>query len=173
MLGFFHLLFWGDINRRLRAFDADDGKILWEVPVGGMVEIPAAALALGLLTKRLDFLSVGTNDLIQYTLAIDRTDDSVAHLYDPLHPAVLTLVASTIQTATRGGVPVAVMQGRVPLYEGSSADAMTGPLRLFRRMGAKTLAALKEHGAVYLNAIGGAALAIFSILKIAFGGVPA
>jgi phosphotransferase system enzyme I (PtsI) len=58
--------------------------------------------------KRLDFLSIGTNDLIQYTLAIDRTDDAVAHLYDPLHPAVLTLVANTIQTATRGGVPVAV-----------------------------------------------------------------
>jgi phosphotransferase system enzyme I (PtsI) len=78
------------------------------VPVGGMIEIPAAALALPIFMRRLNFLSIGTNDLIQYTLAIDRTDDSVAHLYDPLHPAVLTLVAGTIQTATRGGVPVAV-----------------------------------------------------------------
>jgi len=78
------------------------------IPIGGMIEIPAAALALPILMRRLDFLSIGTNDLIQYTLAIDRTDDSVAHLYDPLHPAVLTLVAGTIQTATRGGVPVAV-----------------------------------------------------------------
>jgi phosphotransferase system enzyme I (PtsI) len=79
-----------------------------EVQIGGMIEIPAAALALPIFMRRLNFLSIGTNDLIQYTLAIDRTDDSVAHLYDPLHPAVLTLVAGTIQTATRGGVPVAV-----------------------------------------------------------------
>ena len=78
------------------------------VQVGGMIEIPAAALALPMFMKRLDFLSLGTNDLIQYTLAIDRTDDAVAHLYDPLHPAVLHLVAHTIQTANRGGVPVAV-----------------------------------------------------------------
>jgi len=79
-----------------------------DIMIGGMIEIPAAALALPIFMRRLNFLSIGTNDLIQYTLAIDRTDDSVAHLYDPLHPAVLTLVAGTIQTATRGGVPVAV-----------------------------------------------------------------
>ena len=78
------------------------------VQVGGMIEIPAAALALPMFMKRLDFLSLGTNDLIQYTLAIDRTDDAVAHLYDPLHPAVLHLISHTIQTAHRGGVPVAV-----------------------------------------------------------------
>jgi phosphoenolpyruvate-protein phosphotransferase (PTS system enzyme I) len=79
-----------------------------EIEIGGMIEIPAAALALPIFMRRLNFLSIGTNDLIQYTLAIDRTDDAVAHLYDPLHPAVLALVAGTIQTATRGGVPVAV-----------------------------------------------------------------
>jgi phosphoenolpyruvate-protein phosphotransferase (PTS system enzyme I) len=79
-----------------------------EIEIGGMIEIPAAALALPIFMRRLHFLSIGTNDLIQYTLAIDRTDDAVAHLYDPLHPAVLSLVAGTIQTATRGGVPVAV-----------------------------------------------------------------
>jgi len=78
------------------------------IPVGGMIEIPAAALALPAFMKRLSFLSLGTNDLIQYTLAIDRTDDAVAHLYDPLHPAVLQLVARTIQTANRAGTPVAV-----------------------------------------------------------------
>jgi phosphoenolpyruvate-protein phosphotransferase (PTS system enzyme I) len=78
------------------------------IEVGGMIEIPAAALALPIFMRKLNFLSIGTNDLIQYTLAIDRTDDAVAHLYDPLHPAVLSLVASTIQTATRGGMPVAV-----------------------------------------------------------------
>ncbi|MDA1117002.1 MAG: phosphoenolpyruvate--protein phosphotransferase [Proteobacteria bacterium] len=79
-----------------------------DIQVGGMIEIPAAALSLPMFMKRLDFLSLGTNDLIQYTLAIDRTDDAVAHLYDPLHPAVLHLVAHVIQTATLGGVPVAV-----------------------------------------------------------------
>ena len=78
------------------------------VEVGGMIEIPAAALSLGPFLRRLDFLSIGTNDLIQYTLAIDRTDGSVAHLYDPLHPAVLKLIAQTIQSAQRVGVPVAV-----------------------------------------------------------------
>ncbi len=76
--------------------------------VGGMIEIPAAALSLGPFVKRLDFLSIGTNDLIQYTLAIDRTDEAVAHLYDPLHPAVLRLVYQTIQVGSRAGVPVAI-----------------------------------------------------------------
>jgi len=79
-----------------------------EMPIGGMIEVPAAALALESLLDLLDFVSIGTNDLIQYTLAIDRTDDSVAHLYDPLHPAVLHLVAHVIRTATKLGVPVSV-----------------------------------------------------------------
>ena len=78
------------------------------VEIGGMIEIPAAALSLGPFLRRLDFLSIGTNDLIQYTLAIDRTDGSVAHLYDPVHPAVLKLIAQTIQSAQRVGMPVAV-----------------------------------------------------------------
>jgi phosphoenolpyruvate-protein phosphotransferase (PTS system enzyme I) len=79
-----------------------------KIQVGGMIEIPAAALSLDIFMRKLDFLSVGTNDLIQYTLAIDRTDDSVAHLYDPLHPAVLRLVAHIIRSANRAKVPVAV-----------------------------------------------------------------
>ena len=78
------------------------------VEVGGMIEIPAAALALGPFLRLLDFLSIGTNDLIQYTLAIDRSDDSVANLYDPLHPAVLRLIAQTLQSAQRAAMPVAV-----------------------------------------------------------------
>ncbi len=81
-----------------------DEKIL----VGAMIEIPAAALTLPLFIKRLDFLSIGTNDLIQYTLAIDRVDHEVAHLYDPLHPAILQLLATTISTGAKAGVPVAV-----------------------------------------------------------------
>ncbi len=78
------------------------------IAVGGMIEIPAAALALGPFVKRLQFLSIGTNDLIQYLLAIDRTDEAVAHLYDPLHPAVLRLLAQVIRSALRAEIPVAV-----------------------------------------------------------------
>ena len=73
------------------------------VEVGGMIEIPAAALALNTFIKKLDFLSIGTNDLIQYTLAIDRTDDTVSHLYDPLHPAVLNLDRARHQDRQQGG----------------------------------------------------------------------
>jgi phosphotransferase system enzyme I (PtsI) len=78
------------------------------IEVGGMIEIPAAALAVGLFMRRLDFLSIGTNDLIQYTLAIDRTDEQVSALYDPLHPAVLMLIAHTIASAEKENVPVSV-----------------------------------------------------------------
>jgi phosphotransferase system enzyme I (PtsI) len=88
------------------------------IQIGGMIEVPAAALSLGVFVRKLDFLSIGTNDLIQYTLAIDRTDDSVSHLYNPLHPAVLHLIAHTIRTANRLKVPVAVcgeMAGEVTL----------------------------------------------------------
>ncbi|ARO86585.1 phosphoenolpyruvate--protein phosphotransferase [Nitrosospira lacus] len=85
-------------------------KLLFDekIQVGGMIEVPAAALCLDIFMRKLDFLSIGTNDLIQYTLAIDRADDSVAHLYDSLHPAVLRLVAHIIRSANRTGVPVTV-----------------------------------------------------------------
>jgi len=78
------------------------------VQLGAMIEIPAAALSLPLFLKYFDFLSIGTNDLIQYTLAIDRADESVAHLYDPLHPAVLRLVADTIAECRRQRKDVSV-----------------------------------------------------------------
>jgi len=79
-----------------------------EVDVGAMIEIPAAALALPMFVRRMDFLSIGTNDLIQYTLAIDRVDYEVAHLYNPLHPAVLQLIAMTIAAGHKAGIDVAV-----------------------------------------------------------------
>jgi len=78
------------------------------LPVGAMIEIPAAALSLRTFLKYFDYLSIGTNDLIQYTLAIDRADESVAHLYDPCHPAVLRLVADTIAECRRQDKPVSV-----------------------------------------------------------------
>ena len=89
------------LHQRGKAFNPN-------IQVGAMIEIPAAALMLPLFINRFDFLSIGTNDLIQYTLAIDRADHAVAHLYDPLHPAILNLLSSIIDQAKRAGVPVAV-----------------------------------------------------------------
>ena len=84
------------------------GVVYGNVKIGAMIEIPAAALTLKTFLKYFDFLSIGTNDLIQYTLAIDRADESVAHLYDPAHPAVLRLVADTIAECRRQGKGVSV-----------------------------------------------------------------
>ncbi len=79
-----------------------------QVRLGAMIEIPAAALTLKLFLKYFDFLSIGTNDLIQYTLAIDRADEAVSHLYDPCHPAVLRLIADTIAECNAQGKGVSV-----------------------------------------------------------------
>jgi phosphotransferase system enzyme I (PtsI) len=84
-----------------KAFDPD-------MPVGAMIEVPAAAVCADLFARRLDFLSIGTNDLIQYTIAIDRIDDEVSYLYDPLHPAVLRLIQTTISAGKKAGIPVAM-----------------------------------------------------------------
>jgi len=78
------------------------------VELGGMIEIPAAAINAEAFADELDFLSIGTNDLIQYTLAIDRTDDAVAHLYNPLHPSVLKLISMTIKAGVKQGKAVSV-----------------------------------------------------------------
>jgi phosphotransferase system enzyme I (PtsI) len=84
------------------------GVAFGNVQLGAMIEIPAAVLILPALLRTFDFVSIGTNDLIQYTLAIDRADEAVSHLFDPWHPAVLQLVATTIQTARRLGKGVSV-----------------------------------------------------------------
>ena len=89
---------------------------LWEektafdenIPIGAMIEVPASVLSIGLFLKRFDFLSIGTNDLIQYTLAVDRSDEQVSNLYNPLHPAVLALIARTLRCAERAGIPVSI-----------------------------------------------------------------
>jgi len=78
------------------------------IALGGMIEIPAAAINAEAFAKELDFLSIGTNDLIQYTLAIDRADDTVAHLYNPLHPSVLKLISMTIKAGDKLGISVSV-----------------------------------------------------------------
>ncbi len=104
-----------EINQTLDLIDLakkqlEDQCIAFDpnIKVGAMIEIPAAALVLPLFIRRLDFLSIGTNDLIQYTLAIDRADNAVAHLYDPLHPAVLRLIAGVIREANAANMPVSV-----------------------------------------------------------------
>ncbi len=79
-----------------------------ELAIGAMIEVPAAAIASRSFAERLDFLSIGTNDLIQYTLALDRIDDAVNHLYNPLHPSVLQLIQLTIQSGKEAGIPVSM-----------------------------------------------------------------
>ncbi len=90
-----------ELHRDGLAFD-------WNMPVGGMIEVPAAALSAGLFAQRLDFMSIGTNDLIQYTLAIDRVDDEVTYLYDPMHPAVLRLIKMVIDAGQAHSIPVSM-----------------------------------------------------------------
>ena len=84
------------------------GEAFGPLKIGAMIEVPAAALTVRMFLRHFDFLSIGTNDLIQYTLAIDRADESVAHLYDPLHPAVLRLLADTIAECRAQGKGVSV-----------------------------------------------------------------
>ncbi len=120
----------------------DEQKIPYDadIEVGGMIEVPAAALSVNMFMRKLDFLSIGTNDLIQYTLAIDRSDDAVAHLYDPLHPAVLELVSHIIRSANRAGKPVAV------------CGEMAGDIRLTRLLLGFGLRQFSMHPA-YLLAV--------------------
>ncbi len=96
------------LQRAMRSLREERIPFDERIAVGGMIEVPAAALKADAFARELDFLSIGTNDLIQYTLAIDRTDDSVAHLYNPLHPAVLQLVEMTIRAARKAGREISV-----------------------------------------------------------------
>ena len=104
----------GEIRQTLALLDKAreqleaDGVIYGAVRVGAMVEVPAAAVMAPVFLRYFDFLSIGTNDLIQYTLAIDRADESVAHLYDAMHPAVLRLIAQTLQAGLDAGKEVSV-----------------------------------------------------------------
>lgn len=91
-----------------RELDAEGQPYDRSMPIGAMIEVPAAAICADIFARELDFLSIGTNDLIQYTIAIDRVDDEVNYLYDPLHPAVLRLIQTTIQSGRKMGIPVAM-----------------------------------------------------------------
>ena len=89
------------LKKKKIAFDKN-------IAIGAMIEVPAAALSVDAFAKKLDFLSIGTNDLIQYTLALDRIDDEVNYLYNPLHPAVLKLIHLTIKAGKDAGIPVSM-----------------------------------------------------------------
>ena len=109
-----------DAMERARQQLLDNGVAFSDVELGAMIEVPAAAMTMPLLLQHFDFVSIGTNDLIQYTLAIDRADEAVAHLYDPWHPAVLRLIAEVIAAANAAGKAVSVcgeMAGDVAFTE--------------------------------------------------------
>lgn len=110
-----------------------------KLSVGGMIEIPSAAIAADLFAPHLDFMSIGTNDLIQYTLAIDRVDDAVNYLYDPLHPAVLRLIANTIEAGRAAKIPVAM------------CGEMAGDLRFARLLLGMGLTEFSMHPASLLG----------------------
>jgi phosphotransferase system enzyme I (PtsI) len=107
-----------EIDQSLAMIEQAKAELLQEnrrfddrIAVGAMIEVPAAALSLPMFVKKLDFLSIGTNDLIQYTLAIDRADHEVAHLYSDTHPAILQLLDMTVSAAQKAGIPVAICGG--------------------------------------------------------------
>ena len=96
------------LDQAKRELKEKDKEFDNDIPIGIMIEVPAAALVAARFAKQLDFLSIGTNDLIQYTLAIDRIDESVNYLYDPLHPAVLKLIQITLKAGIQTNIPVSM-----------------------------------------------------------------
>lgn len=108
-----------EIYNECKAEIKKEGKpFKYNIPIGIMIEIPSAAIMSGQLAKEVDFFSIGTNDLVQYTLAVDRNNQAVAEYYQPLNPAVLTLIRHTIRSGAINKIPVSVCgeMARNPLY---------------------------------------------------------
>ena len=122
-----------------------DKKITFDkkIKIGGMIEVPAAAISADLFAEKLDFLSIGTNDLIQYTLAIDRIDDAVNYLYDPLHPSVLRLIKTIIQAGEKASIPIS-MCGEMAGNQKYTRLLLGLGLRIFS-MDANQLLAVKQQ----------------------------
>jgi phosphotransferase system enzyme I (PtsI) len=138
------------------------------VPIGIMIEVPSAAFTASLLAREVDFFTIGTNDLIQYTLAVDRTDERVSDRYEPLHPAVLRLLRTVRRGASSGGIPVSVcgemasdpLLLRLLLGCGLTSFSMTpGALAMARRV-------IQETSAVHMRRIAAHVLTLGTVDEI-------
>lgn len=124
----------------LEEFEKEGKKPVNKIALGAMIEVPAAAIALDGMIADIDFLSIGTNDLIQYLIAVDRVNPEVAHMYDPCHPAVLRTIHQIIQTAHQRGKQVSICGEiasdvkMVPMLLGLEADTLSVPPRMFLRI---------------------------------------
>ncbi len=128
------------LNQALAEFAKEGKKPVNKIALGAMIEVPAAAIALDGMIGDIDFLSIGTNDLIQYLIAVDRVNPEVAHMYDPCHPAVLRTIHQIIQTAHQRGRSVSICGEiasdvkMVPMLLGLEVDVLSVPPRMFLRI---------------------------------------
>jgi phosphotransferase system enzyme I (PtsI) len=137
-----------------------------DIPIGGMIEVPAAALNARAFAQRLDFLSIGTNDLIQYTLAIDRVDDELNYLYDPVHPAVLRLIQEVIHAGEAVGVPVS-MCGEMASDSQAIPLLLGMGLREFSMQPAALLTVREQIRGLHLDRLEAATATVFEHLDLA------
>ena len=127
-------------NQALAEFEAEGKKPVNKIALGGMIEVPAAAIALDGMIGDLDFISIGTNDLIQYLIAVDRVNQEVAHMYDPCHPAVVRTLNLILQTAHKRGKQASICgelasdAKMLPILLGLNVDALSVTPRMYLRV---------------------------------------
>lgn len=128
------------LNQALKQFEQEGMRPVNRIGLGVMIEVPAAAIALDGMIGELDFVSIGTNDLIQYLIAVDRVNQEVAHMYDPCHPAVVRTLNQIIQTAHKRGKTVSICgeiasdEKMIPLLLGLEVDTLSVTPRMFLRV---------------------------------------